>query len=68
MALMMNGTWWTLEAHMVIRAAAAVDLLFIDAPEALVQTGMHHLPVSVAATQSLVRASMATGLAHTLSL
>ena len=41
---MINGTWWTLEAHMVIRAAAAVDLLFIDAPEALVQTGMHHLP------------------------
>lgn len=44
MALVMNGTWWTLEAHMVVWAAAAAWLLFIDAPEALVQAGMHHLP------------------------
>lgn len=29
---------------MVVRAAATVGLFFIDAPEALVQAGMHHLP------------------------
>lgn len=42
--LLTNCTWWTLESHMVVGAAATKRLLLIDAPEALLQTGMDHLP------------------------
>lgn len=37
-------TWRALEAHMVVGAEAAVRLLLVDAPEALLQAGVDHLP------------------------
>ncbi len=42
--LLTNCTWWTLESHMVVGTAATKWLLLIDTPEALLQTGMDHLP------------------------
>ncbi len=42
--LLTNCTWWTLESHMVVGTAVTKWLLLIDTPEALLQTGMDHLP------------------------
>lgn len=38
------GTWWALEADVVVGADASVGLLLVDAPEALLQAGVGHLP------------------------
>lgn len=38
------ATRGTLEAHVVVGADAAPALLPVDAPEAFLQTGVHHLP------------------------
>lgn len=37
-------TWWTLEANVIVGASATMRLFFVNAPEALIQTGVDHLP------------------------
>lgn len=43
-AAVIRTTWRTLKANMVVGADVTVGLFLVDAPEALLQTGVDHLP------------------------
>lgn len=37
-------TWWALEANVIVGAGATTRLFLVNAPEALIQAGVDHLP------------------------
>lgn len=39
-----RATWRTLEANVIVGAGATIRLFLVNAPEALIQTGVDHLP------------------------